>query len=142
MDAPGLDNKTEFATNPLLLLGRDGERLVVIVKATFVWARGARALELAARGEQRGIRGADVPWGEPEKSSIKYPSDLCIMKPGTDVIVVAAAHAPGGAAVPWFDAGVRVGSLEKTIRVFGLRVWAANGTGLSAPRPTTGVEVR
>lgn len=139
MDAPRLDNKTDFVASPLMLLAQDGERLVLIVKATFL---RAGELELAPREVARGIRGADVPWGEPEKSSIKYPSDLCIAKPGTDVIVVAAAHAPGSEAVPWFDAGVQVGPLEKTIRVFGLRVWAANGTSLSPPRPTRGAEVR
>ncbi len=142
MDAPRLNNKSEFMASPFPLLGKDGERLVVVVKATFLWLRGQGELELAERAAQRGIRGADVPWGEPEKSSIKYPSDLCIAKPGTDVIVVAAAHAPGGKAVPSFDAGVRVGHLEKIIRIFGLRVWEAKGTGLSAPRPTTGIEVR
>src|SRR5262245_4941272 len=142
MDAPNLDNKTYFAAKPLMLLGKDGERLVLIVKATFLHIIGERALVLAPKAAMRGIRGSDVPWGDPEKSSIKYPSDLCIAKPGTDVIVVAAAHAPGGSATPSFDAGVRVGPLKKTIRVFGLRVWEANGAGLSAPRPTTGVEVR
>lgn len=142
MDAPRLDNKTEFVARPLLLLAKDGERLVLIVKATFAGVHGESTLELSPRAERRGIRGADVPWGEPEKSSIKYPSDLCIAKPGTDVIVVAAAHAPDGRAVPSFDAGVRVGRLEKTIRVFGLRVWEANGAGLSAARPTMGIEVR
>jgi hypothetical protein len=142
MDAPRLNNKSEFLASPLLLIGKDGERLVVIVKATFVQVPGEGELELAERPAQRGIRGADLPWGDPEKSSIKYPSDLCIAKPGTDVIVVAAAHAPGGKAVPSFDAGVRVGPLEKLVRVFGLRVWEANGTGISAPRPTTGIELR
>jgi hypothetical protein len=142
MDAPALDNKTEFAVQPLMLIAKDGERLVVIVKATFTCAPGDNELKFCPKKAQRGVRGADIPWGEPEKSSIQYPSDLCIAKPGTDVIVVAAAHAPGGRAVPSFDAGVRVGKLEKTIRVFGLRVWQANGSGLSEPRPTTGVHVR
>ncbi len=142
MDAPRLDNKTEFAAQPRMLLGKDGERLVVIVKATFAKLPGEAELDLVPRELRRGVRGPDVPWGDPEKSSIKYPSDLCVFKPGTDVIVVAAAHAPGGKPVPSFDASVRVGPLEKTIRVFGLRVWGANGTSLSAPRPTTGVEVR
>src|SRR4051812_8769190 len=119
MDAPRLDNKTDFVATPLLLLAKDGERLVLIVKATFARRQGESELALSPRPERRQIRGADVPWGDPEKSSIKYPSDLCIEKPGTDVIVVANAHAPDGKAVPWFDAGVRVGPLEKTVRVFG-----------------------
>jgi len=142
MDAPRMTNKSEFTALPFLLVGKEGERLVVIVKATFVRSSRGGELELAPRGQQRGIRTADVPWGEPEISSIKYPSDLCLMKPGTDVLVTAAAHAPGGKAVPWFDAGVRVGALQKLVRIFGLRVWEANGSGRSAPRPTTGIEVR
>jgi hypothetical protein len=142
MDAPQLDNRTELAAQPRVLMSKDGERLVLIVKATFARAPREGTLELVPTEERRGIRGQDIPWGDPEKSSIKYPSDLCLAKPGTDVIVVATAHAPGGKAVPSFDAGVRVGALEKTIRVFGLRVWGANGSSLTAPRPTTGVEVR
>ncbi|APR88054.1 putative exported protein [Minicystis rosea] len=142
MDAPRLDNKTDLAAAPRTLMAKDGERLVLIVKATCARVPGTSELEFVPRAERRGIRGQDIPWGDPEKSSIKYPSDLCIAKPGTDVIVVASAHAPGGKAVPSFDAGVRIGPLEKTIRVFGLRVWAANGSSLTAPQPTAGVEVR
>lgn len=142
MDPPRLDNRTELAAAPRMLMAKDGEPLVLIVKATYVRVPGESVLELVPREERRGIRAQDVPWGDPEKSSIKYPSDLCLAKPGTDVIVVAAAHAPEGKPVPWFDAGVRVGPLEKTIRVFGLRVWAENGSAVSAPRPTAGVEVR
>jgi len=142
MDPPRVNNDTELVAQPRLLMGKDGERLVVIVKATFLHEAGAGALDLAPKDGQRGVRGADLPWGDPEKSSIKYPGDLCIAKPGTDVIVVAAAHAPGERPVSSFDAGVRVGPLEKTIRVFGLRVWEAGGNGLSVPRPTTSVEVR
>jgi hypothetical protein len=142
MDAPRVDNQTELAAQPRMLMSKEGERLVLIVKATFARLPREAALDLTPPEERRGIRGQDIPWGDPEKSSIKYPSDLCLTKPGTDVIVVAAAHAPGGKAVPSFDAGVRVGSLEKTVRIFGLRVWAANGSALSAPGPTTGVELR
>jgi len=142
MHAPGLDNHTEFAAEPRALMSKEGERLVLIVKATLARSPQKAVLERMSRAEGRGIRGQDIPWGDPEKSSIKYPSDLCLTKPGTDVIVVTAAHAPGGRAVPSFDAGVRVGRLEKMVRVFGLRVWAANGSSLTAPRPTTGTEVR
>jgi hypothetical protein len=142
VDAPRLDNKTEFAASPRMLMAKDGERLVLIVKATYAHVPELGGLELVERKERRGVRAQDIPWGEPEKSSIKYPSDFVVAKPGTDVIVVAAAHAPGGVPVPSFDAGVRVGPLEKTVRVFGLRVWAEGGSAISAPRPTTGCELR
>lgn len=142
MDAPAFENATELVAQPQLLLDRDGEKLVTIVKATFVARRGGGPLELGSRSESRPIRPADVPWGDPAKSSIKYPSDLCLEKPGTDVIVVAAAHAPDGRPVPSFDVAVRLGRLARTLRVFGLRVWEASGAGLSAPRPTSGIEMR
>jgi hypothetical protein len=142
VDPPRLDNKTDLAATPRMLMAKDGERLVLIVKATFARVAREPVLDLVPRAERRGIRGQDIPWGDPEKSSIKYPSDLCVAKPGTDVIVIAAAHAPGGRPVPSFDAGVRVGELEKTVRVFGLRVWEEGGSRLSAPRPTTGIELR
>ncbi len=142
MDSPVLDNRTDFAVLPHVLAGVEGEFLVVIVKATFLCVHSELHLVLAPKDQRVGVRAADVPWGNPEKSSIRYPSDLCLSKPGSDLIVVANACAPGGNAVPTFDAGIRVGALEKTIRIFGLRVWEDKGAGLSAPRPTTGVEVR
>jgi hypothetical protein len=142
MDQPRLENRTDLAAEPRLLMEKDGERLVLIVKATCARVPGETVLALVGRADRRTIRGQDIPWGDPEKSSIKYPSDLCLVKPGTDVIVVAAAHAPGGVAVPSFDAGVRIGPLQKSIRIFGLRVWAADGTSLSAPRPIDQLEVR
>lgn len=142
MDSPSLDNRTDFRALPLLLAGKSGEELAVVVKATFLRIPGEAALSLAPKKARRPVRAADVPWGAPEKSSVRYPSDLCLSKPGTDVIVVAKACSPGDRPVPFFDAGVRVGPLEKSIRVFGLRVWEDRGAGLSAPRPTTGMDVR
>lgn len=140
MDAPPLDNDTDYLAEPRLLMGRDGEALAVLVKATFeVWEQQA---ELAPSGRQRPVRSADEPWGQPDVSSIRYPSDLCLHKPGTDVVVVASAHAPHGQPVPSFDASVKVGALERAVRVFGLRVWEGRGSGLSSPKPTTGCAVR
>ncbi len=141
MDQPPIDNPTDFVAHPQLLVDKEGERLVVIVKATFVRAPD-RTIELASKKRQRKIRFADVPWGKPEKSSILYPADLCLRKPGTDVVVVAKAHAPGGKPVPSFDVAVRVGALQKLCRIYGLRVWQAGGSGLSSPRPIAELEMR
>ena len=141
MDQPPVDNTTDFVVHPQLFVDKDGERLVAIVKATFVRAPDLM-IDVAPKKGQRKIRFADVPWGKPDKSSILYPSDVCLRKPGTDVIVVAKAHAPGGKAVPSFDVAVRVGALQKLCRVFGLRVWQSGGNGLSAPRPIAELEMR
>jgi hypothetical protein len=141
MDQPPVDNPTDFVVHPQLAADKDGDKLLVIVKATFL-READGTIELAPKRWQRKIRFADIPWGEPEKSSILYPADVCLRKPGTDVIVVAKAHAPGGKPTTTFDAAVRVGHLQKIVRVFGLRVWQSGGMGLSPPRPVTEVEMR
>ncbi|HZO13841.1 MAG TPA: DUF2169 domain-containing protein [Polyangiaceae bacterium] len=139
---PSVDNRTDFVVHPQLLLDRDGEKLAAIVKASFELAPGDDTLELAPLLRARGVRLADIPWGKPDESSIAYPADVCLRKPGTDVIVVACAHAPGGRPVPAFDVRVEVGSLAKSLRVHGLRVWREGGGGLTKARPATEVELR
>jgi hypothetical protein len=143
VDQPPLDNRTEFKVHPQILVDKDGEKLVCVVKATFhLPSLAGGTPELAPKKLQRGIRTKDVPWGKPEISSVAYPADLCVRKPGTDVVFVARAFAPGGKAVPTFDVHVQVGPLRKTVRVFGLRVWHVGGSGLSPPRPIAQCDMR
>ncbi|MEZ4446730.1 MAG: DUF2169 domain-containing protein [Polyangiaceae bacterium] len=139
MDEARLDNRTEFAAYPQMLLDVDGEKLVTVVKATFEVKDGD--LELAPPERMRPVRQADIPWGEPEISSIAYPADLCLRKPGTDVVVVGCAHAPGGVPVPRIDVRVEVGRLKKSLAVFGPRVWQS-ATSFSAPTPFSELELR
>jgi hypothetical protein len=142
MDQPTLDNKTEFEAHQQMLLDIDGEKLLTVVKASFELRRGASELAIAPQERNRPIRPADIPWGEPEVSSIGYPSDLCLRKPGTDVVVVGKGYAPHAKAVPSFDVGVAVGSLSKTLRVFGPRVWTGTGNGMTEPAPISELELR
>jgi len=140
---PRIDNRTEFAADPQILMGREGEVLVVMVKASFeLLDPTSDQLELAPPERERPLRPADIPWGEPEMSSVAYPSDHCVYKPGTDVVVLASAYPPAGPAVTSYDVFVQVGPLYKTVRVFGLRVWQADGNGLSAPGTAGPVEMR
>lgn len=142
MNQPPIDNRTDFEVHPQMLLDADGEKMAAIVKATFLLPPGGGPLEIAPEAERRLVRAADVPWGEPEKSSIAYPSDICLRKPGTDVIVVGRAFPPGGEPAAVWDVVVQVGSLRKALRVYGLRVWEANGAGISRPRPISSLEMR
>jgi hypothetical protein len=140
MAIPALDNKTDFEVHPQMLLDRDGEKLVAIVKATFE-VQGTD-VELAPPERTRGVRFADVPWEKEKPASIAYPADVCLRKPGTDVIFVAKACAPGGTPAPSFDVRVEVGPLQKSLVVFGQRLWVAQGTGLSAPAPIAEIDMR
>jgi hypothetical protein len=147
MSLPKITNDTDFVAEPHLLVDKTGERVCVIVKATFELAEGEPrgrdgSFALAPADRRRAVRAVDVPWGKPEISSIRYPSDLCVHKPGTDVVVVARAHAPGGRSVPSFDAGLRIGRLTKVVRVTGPRVWHREGRGLTRPRPIDQLELR
>jgi len=140
MDPPALDNRTEFIVHPQIVLDRDGDKLVVVVKATFEYEDGS--LTLAPPSRARKVRAADLPWQKEKPESIAYPGDVCVRKPGTDVVFVGKAHAPGGRAAPSFDARLEVGSLSKSIAVFGRRLWLDRGSGLTDPAPTEAVEVR
>lgn len=147
MSEPDLDNQTDFVVHPQVLCDRDGERLTVIVKATFEVAvdgknRGRDGTFVPAPAERmRKMRQGDVPWGKPEIASFRYPTDLFVHKPGTDVIVVGRAFSPRGESVPSFEAGVRVGRLQKIVRITGQRVWLADGT-LSKPLPIESLDLR
>ncbi len=138
---PAVDNKTDFFVHPQLLLDKDGEKLVTIVKATFEREPDG-TFEAAPADGVRGVRMADVPWGKPEIPSIAYPADVCLRKPGTDVVVIAKAYPPAGKTVTSFDVLVHVGSLKKTLRIFGPRVWTQGGAALTKPGPATETEMR
>ena len=99
-----------------------------------------------ARASGAKVNVADVPWDEdaPEKSSVKLASDLCLVKPATDVLVTGSAIAPGGARVKQLDVALRAGAIQKALRVYGPRIWVKGlvGLALSAPEPFEGVELR
>lgn len=137
---PVLDNKTDFAAHQQLLLDTDGEKLVTIVKATF--EREGSAIKLAPEARTRGIRFADFPWEQEKPESIAYPADLCLRKPGTDVVFVAKACAPGGKPVPSFDVRIEVGPLRKSLTIFGQRLWVEKGAALTAPQPIGEIDMR
>ena len=112
MSQPPIDNDTDFVAEPHLLVDKDGEKLCAIVKATWELAdvdphRTDGTFTIAPKDRRRGIRAADLPWGKPEVPSIRYPSDLCVKKPGTEIIVVAVAHTQGRRPQKSFEAEPR-----------------------------------
>lgn len=72
---------------------------------------------------------------DPAKASIRKPSDLFEVKPGTDVLLVGHAHAPVGRSASHVDVSLRVGPISKTVRAHGLRVWQAGTFGGLMPGP-------
>jgi hypothetical protein len=132
-------NRSGFEALLYPAVNREGrETAVAIVRATFELNR-AGLLEPA--DEQIPVRLEDVYFGDPGVSSSLEESDLAIYKPGTDVVVVGEAYAPGGRPATAVQVGVRVGDLHKSAIVTGDRVYRpAFGVGpvaASAPMPFT-----
>ncbi len=86
----------------------------VVVKATFDVVKG-RAI----------LASEQLPIVERSEQTVAgyMESDLAFEKDGTDLIVLAAAHAPRGIAVREMQVGLSVGDISHTYSVTGERVW-------------------
>jgi hypothetical protein len=76
--------------------------------------------------------------GDATKTALLYESDLDYTKVTTDVVLNGSAYAPPGRLATQIDVAMKVGSIEKVLRVFGDRVWEAGGpfgVALSRPQP-------
>jgi hypothetical protein len=114
-----LKNKTPFAASLMLLPDANGiDTLYGVVKGSF--QIGAR---LALADEQLPVAVTDEHYGEPATSSIRVPSDVCLGKPSTDILLLGSAVAPNDTPAWQVDVSVTVGSCAKAVRVFGDRVW-------------------
>jgi hypothetical protein len=114
-------NETPFEV--ALVPGADKEgrdHAVVILKGTFDLEGDGDDLPLAE--EQAPVLFADEFYGEPGESSVKYESDICLRKGGTDVVLVGNAYPRGGKA-KIAEVRLQVGPLDKRVRVFGERAW-------------------
>lgn len=105
--------------------GRD--MVVVVVKASYRVLSDGRVVPADPPSK---IRAADVPY-DPEnpKSSVRYPSDVCLEKAGADVIVVGEAISPK--PVPVMDVAVKVGERTAPLRVHGERVFYRRVVGMA-----------
>ena len=124
-----LKNNTPFAANLALFPNKDGvDSLYIIVSATFIIGR-----KWVLADEQVPPRADDEYWGDdPQTSSLKYASSFHIGKPSSDIIMLGHARAPEGKTVHQQDVSLNVGSVNKTVRVFGDRQW--QGGVISSPQ--------
>lgn len=124
-------NRTPFTVSCLPLDAKSGRRiLLVVAKMTYAVEGG----KVRIASEQAPVRTGDVRYGD-VWSSIRYPSDYCEHKPGTDVIMIATAHPPAGQKVKQHDVSLRVGPLQKAVRVFGPRKYVRSVTAAIVPGP-------
>ncbi len=114
-----LQNNTPFAVENTYFPNEDAiDTLYIVVRATFNIGK-----QWTLANEQLPPIEADEYWTEPGKSSIKHASDYHIGKPCSDIIMVGHAFVPNGIEARQLDINLKVGRVNKTVRVFGDRQW-------------------
>jgi hypothetical protein len=132
-----IENATFLDATALPMIGPRGENLLtVLVKGTFRFAAG----HTEPSDDQAPIAYGDLYEDEALGGGVRYESDLVPFKPRADIVLRATAHAPGGKPAPVVPVAVKVGSLEKSIVVFGERYWNHAGVlsrhyTITAPKP-------
>lgn len=122
-----LQNRTPFAAERNWTRDKQGlHRWIVAVKATFDIALDGR---LTLCDEQEPPLLSPEYHGKPGESSLRLDSDLLAIKPCTDVILDAHAHAPGRKGATRVPVSFRIGDLAKTLVVSGPRVYYKSPTG-------------
>lgn len=104
--------------------------LTVVCKATFLLSPGLSRLA----PEQEPLITRDFHWAEDERRSLSAALEVVPAKACPEVILTGTACAPSGPPVHAMRVGLRVGSWEKQLEVFGDRFFNPAGE-LSAPEP-------
>ncbi len=121
MPHPAIENKTAFFADALPLVDEEFHPLLtLVIKASFDIQRGGT---LAVSAEQDPLK-FEGEFHDPdvEISSYRYEPEVTPYKLATDVAFVGHAHAPTPRTTQ-MDVGFSVGSLVKSLRVTGERMW-------------------
>lgn len=119
--APTLENHTPFSALAFSQFHRDGTDMAVLsVRGTFHLVPDA-PLVLAPRQDE--VELADRYEGDPAQGLLVRTCDLVPFKPAADLTILGTSWAPRGAEAASWITGVRLGRLEKVVRVHGPRVW-------------------
>jgi hypothetical protein len=120
-------NATKFTAIDVPYIDRNGREVVIaIVKETFEVDEAGR-IHRAECGSE--IRAADEPYDPTNvRGSLRYPSDVCEEKVGTDVVVVGEAVLLRPA--PFVDVGIRVRDVLVPMRVHGPRIYYRGSSGV------------
>lgn len=132
-------NLTPLAAQQSFLTEPSGNYVMVTaIKATYDLSEPQTPV-LAS--DQEPIVVAPVFLGEVGQSTMLRPSDLGLDHDGTDVIVNASAHAPGGQPVQRMNVCVDVDGVVARIVVTGDRRWQRSGNALRPSAPATFVRM-
>lgn len=127
-------NRTPLNVELIPGLDKNGyDYAIVIMKAKFTMVPNSTTLVFSE--EPATIFQGDEYYEEPGKSSVRYGTDVSLVKQSTDVILNGQAYAPGNKPAYMVDVGVEFADQSKTCRVFGERHWEKNGLAWSHTQP-------
>ena len=133
-----LHNATPFEAGYNLGLEKSGHHcLVVVAKATYRMPKDINdSVVLRSKEEQVKIHYADVESQEDrEESALLYENDFAPFKPKCDVILNGSAYAFPLQQTTDRVVQLRVGTLDKSFRVIGKRVWQESAFNAKASKP-------
>lgn len=113
------------------------QALMVLVKATFDLVHDG----VATIATEQALTTGPVHWDDEAENSLRFDSDFAVLKPRGECFFSGSAHSPGGEPTTSLLAGFRVGSIVRSIAVFGDRDWGALGA-MTAPREFTAMPLR
>lgn len=137
-----INNQTRFKADRAFVRDTEGAEIwIVAVRATFSLMGND---ELVIAETQEDVCLSPVYFSEPGQSSLRYDTDMVRTKSGTDVILNACAHAPGGRRASFVDVFASVGPMSKQIHVVGDRIWEKHPWSLvpSDPVPFITMPIR
>jgi hypothetical protein len=135
-----LDNRTPYAAERAWLRDREGAyHFIVAVRASF--ALGSDGAVTLAPAQPPPCCAPEYE-GEPELSSLARELDLGPLKPTTEVLLRAHAHAPDERARACVAVSLRVGALHKQLLVHGERHYRDDGFALTEAQPFVRREIR
>jgi hypothetical protein len=116
-----VENNTPFEIERGFLRDRTGDEVwIAVIRGTFELRPSGR---LYCTEKQNPPKLAPVWAGDAGVTDLLDESDLVLTKRATDVLVRGHVYAPGGNGVSETEAGFRIGSRTKVLRVYGTRVW-------------------
>jgi hypothetical protein len=128
-----LTNVTPFAADRALLISKEGDQIwTVVVKATYHFDEHG---SVDLHPDQEPVFAAPVYEGEPDASSLLREPELVYEHPGTDVYLLASAHAPEQRPVESLLVRAVVGPVQKTLKVYGERLWLKGLTSIYPSSP-------
>lgn len=135
-----LRNNTIYGAERNWIRDKDGvHHWVVAVQASFNIQRGG-SLQLADVQTPPVL----VPeyHGEPARSSLRFDSDLMALKPCTDILLDACAHAPSGRPARSVEVSCQFAETRKVLIVHGARTYYKSSLGKVMPSTAQAFEIR